>query len=72
MDCGLKLKHFSLLISLFDFYYVDPMRIRNNDGKSFSNDKENQFRGSASSRGSRNGSGRGNYQHQGLRSGATR
>ena len=67
-----NLRHYNLLISLVNFYNVDPMRIRNNDGKSFSNDKENQFRGSASARGSRNGPGRGNYQHQGGRSGGTR
>lgn len=48
------------------------MRIRNADGKSFSNDKENQYRGSATNRGSRTSTGRGNYQHLGGRSGAAR
>ena len=48
------------------------MRVRNADGKSFSNDKENQYRGSTTNRGSRTSTARGNYQHQGGRSGGAR
>ena len=48
------------------------MRVRNGDGKLFSNDKENQYRGSTTNRGSRTSTARGNYQHQGGRGGGVR